>query len=340
VIVWSRFLCAFAVFGSILTGLMGCASLPQDSISLTEALESENVVTLPIQVRENGIIVLKGLKIGDQNFDFLMDTGATRSAVFEKTKKKIDQTTDNGPITVRGINQIQTVNSFIVPELSLGKSEFFDVILVELPDRLDEERVISRIRPYDGLIGMDIMSRFALHLDRKNALIHLIPKDMKTRVPTYWGKTKLFEDPFGIDSKGLHFFYTDISSNKVPSLLDTGAELSIINWNEENFPLLRGFRKRLQKNWEFQGAVGVFEPRMRVNVQELNADTISWTNKHFIAMEFGNFDILGIGDDDMMIAGVNLLDHEQVFIDFQNDLLAMKPNKRSSRFRPVFISPY
>lgn len=324
----------------LLFGCIACVSYPENSLRLSDALQSDQVVTLPIQFREDGIIILKGVDIGGQKFDFMMDTGATRSAIFERTQVRIPQATDNGPVNVHGISDVEQVASIIVPELKLGTAEFYNNVLVVLPDRSKSSNVEIRNRPYDGLIGMDFLERYALHLDRKSSQIHLIPNTIKTRIPVYWFKADLYENPFGVDGKSLHFFSAKISEKQVPALLDTGAQLSVINWNEKTYPLLKRFRKKLRENWEYQGAVGTFEPSMRVNIQSLSAGEVGWTDKHFIAMQLDNLNVLGMDDGNVMIAGANLLDQEEMVIDFENDVLAVKPSKSYRASVPITVNPF
>lgn len=312
--------------------LTACVSVPeQGSVSLQEALQSEDAVTLPIQVRENGIIVLKGIDIDGARFDFLMDTGATRSAIFKKTVRKIPQAIESGLVNVHGIADVETVEGLMIPDFNLGRSQFFNLVVVVLPDRFHEVQIGSFSSPYDGLIGMDVLDRFAIHIDRKNSVIHLIPKEMKTRIPPHWVRTALYENPFGVDGKQLHFFTANISAREIPALLDTGAEISVVNWNEETYPVLKQARKRLQEYWQIQGAIGEFRPRMQVNLQGFSAGTIHWVDKLFMAMKLDNLGVLGVGQENMIVAGVNLLDHDEVFIDFENDVLAMKPKKGQNR---------
>lgn len=330
----------FAVSVCLLLGLSACATYPENSVTLEEVLDSSEVVSLPIQFRKNGIIIVKGVDVDGQKLDFMLDTGATRSAIFEKTQAKIPQAKKGGPVNVHGIANVEQVESIIVPEMKIGEIEFSDRIFVVLPNRNSDPNFEKHARLYDGLIGMDFLEKYALHLDRENSQIHFIPNRIKTRVPRAWMKADLYENPFGADARKLHFFSAVISQRKVPALLDTGLEISVINWNEKSYPLLRRFKRKLRADWELQGAVGSFEPRMKVNLQDLSAGSVTWSDKTFIAMRLDNLKVLGLRDDNMIIAGANLLDHKEVFIDFENNILAVKPGKGQRSIKPIIINPY
>lgn len=326
-----------SLFFAVSLALTACVTVPEGSLSLKEALQADGVVSLPIQIRKNGIIVLKGIEIGEKKFDFLMDTGATRSAVFVNTVRDIPQAMSSGFVNVHGLAEIETVEGLKIPDFRLGASHFLNLVVVILPNRFNDLQTEPFASPYDGLIGMDVLGHFALHIDRKNSVIHLIPNVIKTRIPKHWVRTDLFENPFGVDGKQLHFFTANIAAREVPALLDTGAEMSVVNWNEETYPSLKRFRQRLRESWQIQGAVGEFKPRTQVNLQGFSAGTIMWSNKLFMAMELDNLNVLGLGQDNMILAGVNLLDHSEIFMDFENDILAMRPKKGTSRPSPVLI---
>jgi len=58
-----------------------------------------------------------------------------------------------------------------------------------------------------------------------------------------------------------------------------------------------------------------------------------WDNKDFVIIDFKSLDILGVVDQPFVVVGMNLFREETIFIDFEQNLLAIKPNNRSPQPR-------
>jgi predicted aspartyl protease len=308
--------------------MLGCSTLPQNQISLIEALDTPDVLTFPFSKDDNGLILLDDVLVGDQKLRLLLDTGATRSAIFERNMKALDLAdAPRRTVNVYGLAGKAERDLITVPVVTLGQTKFLNLDFVVLPDRAKASVFRQGDVKMDGIMGMDILGDYSLYVSRHNATITFIPKETDVRLPRSLLKVELVTNPFVEEDRGLHFFQTEILGENVTTLLDTGAEINVMNWNDVKSRDLRKWYKRTRETWEVAGAVGTFDPKLRIRMDSLGSGPVTWYNKDFIVMDIPSLEILGIGEDSFMVVGFNLLNHEEVFIDFERNVLALKARR-------------
>ena len=298
-----------------------CQTLPDGPLSLKDALEAYLAVTLSMRVNDKGLFVLEGVEIDGASFDFAIDTGATHSAIFERSlgKAGLSDTSQEERI-VHGMIESQSRQVLTVSEMKLGPLQYNQksIIVLENP-----RATFGEAQEYDGLIGMDILANYNLIISPSTQELKLIPKEKEISVPSYWSRIELTPNPFQADNRDLHFLQLRIAGRRTVALLDTGSQLSIINWEAASFSQVKSIRRRLERDWQMQGAVGVFKPRTRIKLEHFRGGQKFWVDKNFIIMDFESLDVLGIGEKPFIIAGVNLFSDETVFIDFERNFLAI-----------------
>ena len=123
----------------------------------------------------------------------------------------------------------------------------------------------------------------------------------------------------------MHFIELRVDGRKTPALLDTGSEFNAMNWNSASYTQAKHLRRKLRKDWALQGANGTFDPVAKANLKLIRSGQKFWEDKDFIIMDFKSLDILGAEDDPFIIVGMNLLAEETVVLDFENNIMAIKP---------------
>ena len=301
--------------------LTACQTLPDGPLRLKDALEADLAVTLPMRVNDKGLFVLQGIEINGASLNFVIDTGATQSAIFEGSLSEAGlKDSSQEERMVHGMIDSQSRRVLTLSEMKLGPLEYNQKPIIVL----DNPRVtIGEAERYDGLIGMDILASYNLIISPSTQELKLIPKEKEISVPSYWSRIELTPNPFQADNRDLHFLQLRIAGRRTVALLDTGSQLSIINWEAASFSQVKSIRRRLERDWQMQGAVGVFKPRTRIKLEHFRGGQKFWVDKNFIIMDFESLDVLGIGEKPFIIAGVNLFSDETVFIDFERNFLAI-----------------
>ena len=316
----ARFIRVITVVAAVL--LASCQTLPDGPLMLEDALEANVAVTLPMRVSEKGLLVLENVEIDGASLNFVLDTGATQSAIFKGTLDRAGlNVTAQEERMVHGMIESQNRRIVTLPQMTIGPIQYTQkqVIVLDNP-KLD----FAESENYDGLIGMDILSDYNLLISPSLQELKLIPKEREIYVPSYWSRIELTQNPFQADGRNLHFLQLRIAGRRTPALLDTGSEFSLLNWSAARFAQVKSLRRRLERDWQMQGAVGVFKPRTKVRLESFRGGQKFWSNKDFIILDFESLDILGVADQPFIIAGMNLFAGEAIFIDFERNFLAIE----------------
>jgi len=313
------------LFSCLVHLIAGCVSVnnTNEHLNFDTALQHPGVITLPYTIEKYGLVLVENVKINGQNLTFALDTGATRSAIFESSLRKMKVApVPHKDILIHGMIESETRNSVIAPNITIETHNFGISPLIVLVDR---DLGLMSSQPYDGLLGMDILASYKIYFSKDTQLLKLIPTMIETPVPPRWKRVKLVDVPFGDSRRALHTMDIRLLGTLTTALFDTGAEFSVINWDAARHSQLKATKKRLKKEWQLQGAVGTFKPVSKVLMDRFRGGQKFWNNKEFIIMDLDNADIVVAPETPFAIAGMNLFWDETVLIDFQANYIALKP---------------
>ncbi len=317
----------FCIFCLFLVGLAGCATSTNGSSSVLERERlsiSQGVISLPYEVYGNGVYAVNGVLDNGQEGLFLIDTGATRSAVFKKVAKSLSLKPEaHMQVMVHGMTSRDQKPVVNLGGLTLANTRLENVRAVILDDR--EEGLEKDIDPI-GLIGMDVLGNYRVFVDADSKTFNLISKNLPPLdLPNTWKLIQLQTNPYDGLDHGLHFLDIRIGNRLVPALLDTGSEVNIINWNSLYFPQLKTMRRRLRDQWILNGAVGTFEPVSLIKVENFRSGQKRWERRSFYVMDFDNLEILGVDQQPFVIAGADLFSGNSFYLDFDLNQLIVRP---------------
>lgn len=311
--------------------LTACATPSNDSLTLKDALGGDKAIPIPMRMTEKGLIVVEGIKIDGRPLDMVLDTGATQSAIFQSALNRLNLNLSSDSDTmVHGMVQSKSRRIVNIPKLEIGPLQYLNKPMVVLDDR---EPDFQKLDIYDGLIGMDILSKYQVYISPKENELRFISNETPVFVSYFWPRIFLKENPFRLDGRALHFMEIRVDGRNTAAMLDTGAEFSAMNWSAASYAQAKPIKKRLRKEWELQGAVGVFRPRAKVMLERIRGGQIYWDDKEFLVMDFDSLDILGIDNKPFIIAGMNLFAKETIFIDFDRDFLTIIPESAEYQTR-------
>ena len=318
-------LTALLQFAILSVFISGCVTRNPKIIAVDNVTHEDGILTFPYKTVNHGLITIDEIGANGTPLTFVLDTGATKSAIFASTAAQLnaravlnERTFVHG-MTGGGSHRIVEMETF-----KLGAREYDNLSFVLLENRDYFTAMNSNEVSYDGLLGMDILSDYVIYISRKTAQLKLIPNDLTLDVPMRWHRVDLIENP-KINQHKLHFLETRINGKLIPALLDTGAEYSIMNWHSASYPEMKRRRKRLKEDWDIQGAVGEFSPKIRIRVSQIRSGQKRWFNKDFIVMDLDSLDVLGMRDEPYAIAGANLFAGETMVIDFERNYIAYQP---------------
>ncbi len=322
------------LLASILCTLAACQSSfvkTSKTLSIGDFLRKPDVITVPYQ-REGDGLFLVAVKTSDGPKNFLIDTGATRSAIFKKSPDSIFKNLPEAEFAnVYGLTQSGQHPLVELRDMSLGSLVLTGRKVAILPKRLEDE-YSHLVDPPIGLLGMDVFGTHNLFFDTDKKTISLIPEVLgRPDIVKNWINIDLYHNPHATVDKNLHFFDLRVGNHLMPAVLDTGAEFNIINWQATTIPEIRRLKRRLRDEWEIQGAIGTFDPAVRIKVQGMKAGSKVWGMNDFIVMNFQHMDSLGFTERPLVIAGSKLLGEQSFYIDFALNQIRFQPDLNPSK---------
>ncbi|WP_292058039.1 MULTISPECIES: pepsin/retropepsin-like aspartic protease family protein [unclassified Brevundimonas] len=156
---------------------------------------------------------------------FVIDTGAERSAVSDRLAQALDLP-PGPPVLVHGITTAQMTPTVRLPHLAFSERRFAGLILPVFPHGL---------LGADGLLGLDVLSRFRLTLDlrRRRVMMAASGPDVVRRGLSFGGRaSRLGQDITDVRSgRFSQLILTQVAADSVPAVafIDSGAQYSIGN---------------------------------------------------------------------------------------------------------------
>ncbi len=308
---------------------MACSSLPAGqgtkSIHLDKLLGSQDVKVIPFTYYGEGLFLIPvGSPQGEVGF--IIDTGATRSAIFKDRWEGYlpDKPTDKFA-NVFGLVNKGTHPIVEISQLRIGDIQLPNWLVAVLPGQEGKYGVVEQPA---GIIGMDLLKDYSLFADAEQSLLYFIPsKYAPPAMPRDWRRVSLKPNPYSEADVGLHFFDLRVGNHLMPALLDTGAEFNVLNWNATVIPQIKQLKRRLRQEWELQGANDVFDPTSRVNVSDMRAERMIWDKSLFVIMSFDHLDLLGVKDKPLAIAGAGIFGRKSFYMNFRTDEMWFAPQQ-------------
>jgi len=202
----------------MMAGLIGIGAAPLQTVdptapapAVTDAVLLTNLFTrIATHVRVNG-----------ERHVFVIDTGAERSAISDTVARGLDLIPDR-PVMVHGITSAQLSPTVRINWLDFSGRRFADL----------NAPVFARAQlGADGLLGLDVLSRFRLRFDllRRRVTMTASADHLAQGVGIVAG-SRIRRDFLGTDEpRPLLLARIDIGSTRAAAFVDSGAQYSIGN---------------------------------------------------------------------------------------------------------------
>ena len=286
-------------------------------------LERSDIINLPFKLSEQGLIIVTAHIDDGPPISMIIDTGATRSAIYDHVEQRLGLQKSDKTIQVHGMVQSGSRPKQTLPYIKLGHHKI-DNFTVAVLQKFNEESDNSI--KLDGLIGLDILYNFYIFFDHQNKILSLIPPQYSPpELPPSWPRVSLKSNPYLEDGLPLKYFDVRISGQIIPALLDIGSEFNLVNWPAIRHPRIWTTRRRLKEEWEISGAIGKFDPKVKVKLKDFRSGQKFWDTQNFLILSLESLDVLGVNDQPFMIAGVDMIAGGTFWLDFKAEQIAFKP---------------
>lgn len=303
-------------FALIVLALGACASRP----TITSAMDVEGAFKLPVADGGTPFVITASID-GSQPVPIIVDTGSTATALYPRGLALLNEEPEVEQFaTVWGIASSELRPQITVPAMGIGSAERREVraVLLEQP---------SSDGDIAGLVGLDFLEGYAMLWLPEEAALTFIPSErLIEEAFAGWEILSLRRDmPAG---KPRRLVTTDVrlSGRTIPALIDTGAVRSFINWDAaEGNPILRLYRRRMERRWRIEGAVGSFDPRLLVTFERVLLGRQEWRDADLLVAELSSFDPEGDAPSPLIIIGSDFWQDHGFLIDVASGRLFLRP---------------
>lgn len=255
-------------------------------------------------------------------FTFLIDTASSRTVIFEHVRKSLALAYSSpDPITVYGINDAVSARAAQPDVIHVAGIDVKGVTIGVLPD------AAQRGDP-DGVLGMDILSRYFVVLDRQTMQLKLLDPG-SAEAQGYAGWTSVALQQRKLKSLPVRFWFMNVRYNDHPvwTLLDMGAGLTLLNWDAATQMDIakKDFTKYGPPPEEVRDVLGKEAPAIVVKGVAIKLPEHAWHKQEVLVSDAPVFDFLEMADGASAILGPGLLRDNSLALDFQNGRLYLGP---------------
>jgi hypothetical protein len=273
----------------------------------------------PYRIGDNGRPVTDVYIDGRGPFTFLIDTAASRSLVFEHVRKQLKLTQSQpGRLTIYGINDVAEVMPVKPGELRVAGEPVRDLTLGVLPD--------SDHSGLDGILGVDVLSRYFVVLDRGAMRLKLLAPGQESARP-YAGWAQALLTPRMLKAFPIQFWYlqTRFNNLRLSALFDLGADTTLINWEAAERLGLHRHNFTGPPPMLLQDVLGKEAPAVRLMGLDVQLPNISWNKQDAIVADAPAFTYFDLDEKPAAIVGPGLLRNNSLAIDFSGQRLFVGP---------------
>jgi predicted aspartyl protease len=258
---------------------------------------------------------------GQGPFNFLIDTASSRSLIFERVRKKLGLTQSQPErLLVYGINDVAEAMPVKPDRLTVAGEEITGLTVGVLPET-------SSADP-DGILGVDVLSRYFVVLDRGTMRLTLLPPGEQSAQPYRgWAQARLTPRP--LKKFPIRFWYlsTRFNDHALSTLFDLGAGTTMMNWQaaERLGVHKRDFSRFGPPPAELQDVLGKRSPALRIENMEVRLPGKSWDKQLVIVADAPVFNYFDLEDQAAAIVGPGLLRDTSLAIDFAGQRLFVGP---------------
>lgn len=293
--------------------LSGCAT----------TLDLDGALTMvPYRIERDGRIVVDAAVNGAGPFEFIVDTAATITAVFDDLSQQLSlKTIPEQAVRIRGAVASGEFPLLDIDDLSIG-TEVWDtprIVLLSSDSAAPGE--------IGGVLGVDFLGRYAVFFSANDRVIRLYsPEIVVDQNYRGWTSIPLTAQSISTDGPAVYVIDIEIDGYQLPAVFDLGAGVNMINWKGARSLGIK--RPRLRDEQMIIGAVDSTTFLARLDARAVTTAGIRWRNEKFAIADLEIFETLMIADRPIAIVGAALFTQRDFIIDFQRERLLVKVGQK------------
>ncbi len=311
--------------------LSACTTDPSVAGASADIIRSQPIAKIPYRVDYQGWITVDAYVNGAGPYDFIVDSGATITAVFANlSSDQPFRQLDRAPIRIVGLTGARALPAYHLGDISIASLGLDDHVGVILPDWAPPHT------PPQGVLGLDFLTRHKTLVSRDDRTIRLYAPDATPDMSfTRWGEAPLEPVYFETDSNPLYRVNVLVRGARIPCIVDLGASGSIFNSAALRRMLGGLFINGTRREGFTTGTRlhDVFDNRERavsVRIRRLSIGRAYWRNVTIIVHDAAIFEELGVEKKPYCLIGADMFANRSFMLDFENQRLLVGPPPRRS----------
>ena len=276
------------------------------------------LVVIPHKLGSQGHIIVGTMINGHGPYRFALDTGASISVVFDKTREQAgleliagEQVLIHGMI---GSGHFPLTN---VVELKVGNESWSNARMASLPSNSPVPAEI------DGILGVDFMRRYAVGVAANDRVVRLYPPELvRDRSYSGWHSIPMRKLQVGEGTAYAYSVNLEINKITIPAILDLGAGFNLMNWRAAK--AIRVKPKGAMSRKVIYGAVEDARIVAELRVEKLGVENLRWRNRTFFISGFSIFEVLDLENQPAAIIGPVFFKNRDFVIDFVRGRLLVR----------------
>jgi len=270
-------------------------------------------LSLPV-TRTKTHLALVPVTVGETRLNFIVDTGAGSSMIALEALKRlrpddyelrgaVSQEFSGGKVEAQRV-ALRSVAIATAPGVAIDVNA---IAMSPLKEMFGAD--------VDGVLGMEILSRYALRLDFRTQRIDLLPPE------TSAGDDAI---PFEFNEHREILFPAQLDGKPVTALLDSGAGQTCVNWNAAR---LSGVDPNTRGVTEKSTAVGGDRNVLTIHQYRfagMQIGALHWVHPVLLIADVPAFTTLGLATSPGAIVGMNMLDNRVTTISFTERRLTIR----------------
>ncbi|MEM9898416.1 MAG: aspartyl protease family protein, partial [Pseudomonadota bacterium] len=301
----------------IILGMVGCETLPTPTpdadAALTTRQPAKPVFATKLLRRHGGRPTIEIFVEGRGPFNFIVDTAATQSGVFDNLREQLSLASSTERLAnVFGITGTETRPTLTLENVAFGTG------LLDLDAVLFDDWRGSDTTP-QGIIGLDLLRTYIVIFDQEKEQLLLYDHQ---NAPDFdadeWQTTPIIEDGFGVTNTPLYTVRSNIRQDRFRMLLDTGADVSLGNFALLGRVVRDDIIVRLGVSpTRISDVFGDSTAIYQLSYEGLRSGDIVWGDGIMYSLEAQIFKDLGYNRRSFAIGGYDLLGRNTIAFDFR-----------------------
>ncbi len=304
--------------------LSSCVSSEPEIEFIDDARAQDVLAIMPYEFDDQGRITVAVFVNGQGPLDFIIDSAATRTLVYESTRQALElEFIEDETTFVHGAVLAEDRQVFPIANLSVGSIEQTNIRSFSLPDPQTPS-------PHPaGILGLDFLSQYSMYVNVDDQRL-IFAKSGYTPDRQRFVSIPIEFDDLGLVEFGLPIIEVRVQGRPVDALLDLGASETIANWAAANkFGV--NVRNYLRGQIEFDGVFGTIPIQSAANGAQIKIGKRIWSNQHVSIANLPVFKTLKRSETPAMLVSAALLREENYIIDFPASKLFLEADREQRK---------